>query len=98
MSRICIKGLPKHLDDEGLRKQFADAGFVVTDAKVVKRPDGYSRCFGFVGFKRERDATKAIKHFNGTYVDTSKVIVESAKPVRFASIIIIIIIIDDTSS
>ena len=34
-SRLCIKGLPKHVNDQQLRQHFAQKG-EVTDAKVVK--------------------------------------------------------------
>ena len=34
-SRLCVKGLPKHVNDQQLRQHFAQKG-EVTDAKVVK--------------------------------------------------------------
>lgn len=34
-SRLCVKGLPKHINDEHLRQHFAQKG-EVTDAKVVR--------------------------------------------------------------
>jgi multiple RNA-binding domain-containing protein 1 len=48
----------------------------------VKR-DGRSRQFGFVGYKSEKEAQEAQKHFNNTFFDTSKVSVEFAKAVKF---------------
>ena len=44
--------------------------------------DGRSRCFGFVGFSTDKDAVKAKRNFNDTFIDTSKIIIEFAKPVR----------------
>jgi len=38
-----------------------------------------SRKFGFVGFKTTDEASKALKHFNNTFIDTSKICVEFAK-------------------
>lgn len=40
--------------------------------------DGRSRCFGFVGFASIEDAAAALKYFNRTYMDTSKLEVEYA--------------------
>ncbi len=45
--------------------------------------EGKSRKFGFVGFKSTSEAKRAIKHFNQTFIDTSRVTVESAQPVLF---------------
>ena len=39
-----------------------------------------SRLFGFVGFKTEEEASIAKKFFNNTFIDTSKIIVDYAKP------------------
>ena len=39
-----------------------------------------SRRFGFVGFKSEEDAKKALEYFNNTFIDTSKVEIQFAKP------------------
>nr|CAG8482925.1 7935_t:CDS:10 [Entrophospora candida] len=48
--------------------------------------DGRSRCFGFIGYRTEKEANEAIKYFNNTYIYTSKVIVELAKPVDDSSL------------
>jgi multiple RNA-binding domain-containing protein 1 len=56
-TRVCVKGLPKHLTNERLRKHFEDMA-EVTDARVCTRSDGASRNFGFVGFRTEKDAQK----------------------------------------
>ena len=45
--------------------------------------EGMSRKFGFIGYKTEAEAKKALKFFNNTFVDTSKISVELAKPVSF---------------
>lgn len=49
----------------------------MTDAKVMTK-DGVSRRFGFVGYPTEKQAKAAKKHFDQTYMDTSKLIVEIA--------------------
>jgi len=39
-----------------------------------------TRQFGFLGFKSEEHAKKAMAHFQNTYIDTSKITLEFAKP------------------
>jgi len=51
----------------------------VTDAKIMKKGDK-SRLFGFIGFKTEAEAITARKFFNGTFIDTSRMVVDFAKP------------------
>jgi len=78
-SRLIVKNLPKHLTNERLHKHFTNDGeWAVTDAKICFH-GAKSRMFGFVGFKNEQHAKKALKHFNQTFIDTSKVEVGFAK-------------------
>ncbi|KAF9432100.1 hypothetical protein BGZ76_011257, partial [Entomortierella beljakovae] len=79
-SRLIIKNLPKHLSDERFREHFSSIG-EVTDAKLMKSSFGNSRRFGFIGYKTEKDAKAALAHFNNTFIDTSKIIVEKAKEI-----------------
>ncbi|KAF9929920.1 hypothetical protein FBU30_001079 [Linnemannia zychae] len=80
LSRLIIKNLPKHLTDERFREHFSSVG-EVTDAKLMKSSFGNSRRFGFIGYKTEKDAKAALQHFNNTFIDTSKIIVEKAKEI-----------------
>jgi len=85
-SRLVVKGLPKYVDTKRLREHFAAfAGVEVTDAKVITK-NGDSRRFGFVGFKSSKDAARARKYFDQTFVDTCRVSVETAMPVGDAAI------------
>ena len=52
----------------------------VTDLKIVKTKQGTSRKFCFVGFKKDEEASAAIKYFNKTFIGSSRVEVEIAKP------------------
>lgn len=62
-----------------MKAHFANDGkFQVTDAKIMRK-GAKSRQFGFVGFKNEQHAKKALKFFANTYIDTSKIEVEYAK-------------------
>ncbi|GJJ68797.1 multiple RNA-binding domain-containing protein 1 [Entomortierella parvispora] len=47
----------------------------------MKSSFGNSRRFGFIGYKTDKDAKAAIAHFNNTFIDTSKIIVEKAKEI-----------------
>ncbi|OMJ26405.1 Multiple RNA-binding domain-containing protein 1 [Smittium culicis] len=79
-SRIIVKNLPKRYSEERMKSHFSEKG-TVTDVKIMKTLQGDSRKFGFVGFKSEKEAKTAMKYFNGTFIDTSKIIVEMAKPI-----------------
>ncbi|KAL2091477.1 hypothetical protein ACEWY4_013740 [Coilia grayii] len=78
MSRLIVKNLPNGMKDERFRKMFADFG-TLTDCGLKYTKDGKFRKFGFVGFKSEEDAEKALKHYNKSFIDTSKVTVEFCK-------------------
>lgn len=81
MSRLIVKGLPSYLTDVRLREHFSQKG-AVTDVKLMKRPDGTSRRFGFVGFRTESEAQAAQEYFDRTYIDTSRISVAVAKQVN----------------
>ncbi|KAF5905670.1 putative RNA-binding protein 19, partial [Clarias magur] len=75
MSRLIVKNLPNGMKEERFRKMFAAFG-TLTDCGLKFTKDGKFRKFGFVGFKSEEDASNALKHFNKSFVDTSRVTVE----------------------
>ncbi|KAI4902096.1 hypothetical protein NFI96_013174 [Prochilodus magdalenae] len=75
MSRLIVKNLPNGMKEERFRKMFSAFG-TLTDCGLKFTKDGKFRKFGFVGFKSEEDAEKALKHFNKSFVDTSRVTVE----------------------
>ncbi|KAL0979326.1 hypothetical protein UPYG_G00183680 [Umbra pygmaea] len=78
MSRLIVKNLPNGMKEERFRGMFAAFG-TLTDCSLKNTKDGKFRKFGFVGFKSEEDAEKAQKHFNKSFVDTSRVMVEICK-------------------
>ncbi|KAE8707963.1 multiple RNA-binding domain-containing protein 1-like isoform X3 [Hibiscus syriacus] len=78
LSRICVKNLPKHVAEERLRDFFSQKG-EVTDAKLMITTDGKSRQFAFIGYRTEQEAKEAIKYFNKSYLDTSRIICENSK-------------------
>ncbi|XP_047448458.1 probable RNA-binding protein 19 [Mugil cephalus] len=78
MSRLIVKNLPNGMKEERFRSMFADFG-TLTDCSLKFTKDGKFRKFGFVGFKTEDDATRALRHFHKSFVDTSRVTVEMCK-------------------
>ncbi|CAG8697926.1 6743_t:CDS:2, partial [Dentiscutata heterogama] len=79
-SRLIVKSLPANLTDQKFRAHFSTKG-QVTDAKIIRTADGKSRCFGFIGYRTEKEANDALNYFNKTFIFTSKITVEHAKPV-----------------
>ncbi|THH23232.1 hypothetical protein EUX98_g7946 [Antrodiella citrinella] len=76
MSRLLVKNLPAYLTQQRLREHFESKdgpGGTLTDVKVVLKPDGTSRRFGFVGFKTDAEAEKARKWFDRTFVGSTKI-------------------------
>uniref|UniRef100_A0A3Q2PCU7 Probable RNA-binding protein 19 n=1 Tax=Fundulus heteroclitus TaxID=8078 RepID=A0A3Q2PCU7_FUNHE len=78
MSRLIVKNLPNGMKEERFRSMFAAFG-TVTDCSLKFTKEGKFRKFGFVGFKSEEDASRALTHFNKSFVDTSRVTVEMCK-------------------
>ena len=77
-SRIFVRGLPPSLSDGDFRKHFA-AQNAITDAKLIPH-----RRIGYVGYKTEDDAVKAVKYFNKSFIRMSRIAVEIARPVRIS--------------
>ncbi|XP_017870342.1 PREDICTED: probable RNA-binding protein 19 [Drosophila arizonae] len=75
MSRIIVKQLPKQISEDKLRNIFGTKG-TITDLQLKYTPDGKFRQFCFVGYSSEAEAQAAIKHFNNTCIQTSRVRVE----------------------
>lgn len=78
MSRLIVKGLPKYLTEDRLKEHFAKEGNV-TDVKLMKKRNGESRQFAFIGYKSSADAEKAVRYFNRSFIDTARIEVIVAK-------------------
>jgi multiple RNA-binding domain-containing protein 1 len=75
-SRIIVKNLPKKITEDKFRTHFGTIG-QITDATLKYTKDGKFRNFGFIGYKTEEEASKAIEYFNNTFIDASKLVVEN---------------------
>ncbi|CEH17141.1 RNA-binding protein (RRM superfamily) [Ceraceosorus bombacis] len=80
MSRLIIKNLPSYLSEARLKDHFSTRGNV-TDVKLVRKSDGTSRRFGFIGFKDEQAAQDAKEYFDRTFIDTARITVDFAREV-----------------
>lgn len=79
-SRLCVKNLPLDLTDQRLHQLFSAQG-EITDAKIARTSNGLSRRFGFIGYRTIEQAQAAKKYFNKSYIQTTKISVEFAKPI-----------------
>ncbi|XP_075154380.1 putative RNA-binding protein 19 [Haematobia irritans] len=75
MSRIIVKQLPKNITEEKLRSLFGQKG-TITDMQLKYTPDGKFRQFCFIGYQQEDEAQAAIKYFNNSAIQTSRIKVE----------------------
>ena len=82
-SRIFVENLPPSLGESDFKSHFAEVA-PITDAKLMPR-----RRIGYVGYKSEEEAAKAVKYFNKSFIRMSRIAVELARPVslRFEAIL-----------
>lgn len=76
MSRLTVKNLPKHATPDSLKAHFTQVsgpGGTLTDVKVPLKSDGTPRGFGFVGYKTEEEAGKALEWFDKTFIGSSRI-------------------------
>ncbi|XP_065548537.1 probable RNA-binding protein 19 [Lathamus discolor] len=78
MSRLIVKNLPNGMKEDRFRKLFAAFG-TLTDCCLKFTKEGKFRKFGFIGYKSEEEAQTALKHFNRSFIDTSRITVELCK-------------------
>ena len=76
MSRLIIKNLPGYITPEKLKEHFQNKngpGGIITDVKLLSKPDGTSRRFGFVGFKSDKEAAAAKDWFDRTFIGSTRI-------------------------
>ena len=78
MSRLIVKNLPKNITEERVKSIFGEMG-QLTDLKLKFTKNGVFRRFAFIGFKTHTEAERALKHFNNTFIDISKIQVDVCK-------------------
>ncbi|XP_010483634.1 PREDICTED: cold-inducible RNA-binding protein-like [Camelina sativa] len=81
-AQLLVSRLAAYTTDQSLRQLFSPFG-QITEARLIRdqltqRPKG----FGFVTFKSEDDAQKALQALNGKIVNGRLIFVETAKKVE----------------
>lgn len=80
--KVYIGNLPFSVDDNKLKEIFSPYG-EIEEAMVIKNKfSGRSKGFGFVTFKNEEDAKKAIEGMNESEVEGRNLKVSEAKPME----------------
>lgn len=75
-SRVFIKNLPSTLSQDDFRKHFSYPA-PITDAKLLPQ-----RRIGYVGYKTDEDAAKAVAYFNKSFMGMARLKVELAHSVE----------------
>lgn len=79
--KIYVGNLPFGIDDGKLKELFASYG-EIEEANVIKNNfSNRSKGFGFVTFKNEESAKKAISEMNEKEIEGRKLTVNEAKPI-----------------
>ena len=75
-SRIFVRGLPPQIKDKEFVSHFSKIA-PITDSKCLAH-----RRIGYVGYKTPDIAQTAVRYYNRSFIRTSRIKVELAKPVR----------------
>lgn len=78
--KIYVGNLPFSVDDNGLKELFSSYGEIEEVTVVTDKFSGRSKGFGFVTFKDEEAAKKAISEMNDKEVEGRNLKVNEAKP------------------
>ena len=78
--KVYVGNLPFGVDDEKLRKVFESYGEIEEATVIMNKFSGRSKGFGFVTFKNDENAKKAIEEMNEKDVEGRKLVVNEAKP------------------
>ena len=80
--KIYVGNLPFNIDDEGLKNLFSSYGEMEEAIIIQDKFSGRSKGFGFVTFKEEESAKKAISEMNDKEIEGRKLKVNEAKPME----------------
>jgi len=78
--KLYVGNLPFSVDDEGLKKLFESYGEIEEATLIKDKFSGRSKGFGFVTFKEEENAKKAMSEMNEKEVEGRQLKVNEAKP------------------
>jgi len=77
-----VSNLGFNIQDEDLKKLFAEYGTVSSAKVIMDRETGRSRGFGFVEMPNDAAAQKALKELDGKMADGRSIKVSEARPKR----------------
>jgi len=80
--RIYVGNLPWSVTKEKLEELFSPFGEMEEALVIANKYTGRSRGFGFVTYKNDADADKAMKEMNEKEIEGRKLIVKLARPTR----------------
>ena len=80
--KVYVGNLPFTVDQEGLKGLFADYGEMEEVVVISDKFSGRSKGFGFITFKDDESAKKAISEMNDKEVEGRKLKVNEAKPME----------------
>jgi RNA recognition motif-containing protein len=80
--RIYVGNLPWSVTKERLGELFAPFGEIEEGLVIANKYTGRSRGFGFVTYKKDADADKAMKAMDGKDIEGRKLVVKLARPSR----------------
>jgi RNA recognition motif-containing protein len=78
--KVYVGNLPFSVDDEKLRELFSSYGEIEESSVIKDKFSGRSKGFGFVTFKEDENAKKAIEAMNEKEVEGRNLKVNEAKP------------------
>ena len=82
--RIYVGNLPWSVDKAGFEELFSPFGEIEEALVISDKYTGRSRGFGFVTYKNDGDADKAIGEMNEKEVEGRRILVKEARPSREA--------------
>jgi len=80
--RIYVGNLPWSIDKVGFEELFSPFGEIEEALVIANKYTGRSRGFGFVTYKNDADADKAMEEMNEKDVEGRKIVVKVARPSR----------------
>ena len=80
--KVYVGNLPFSVDQEALKTLFADYGEMEEVTVISDMFSGRSKGFGFITFKDEESAKKAISEMNDKEIEGRKLKVNEAKPME----------------
>ena len=80
--RIYVGNLPWSVDKAGFEELFSPFGEIEEALVIANKYTGRSRGFGFVTYKNDADADKAMEEMNEKEVEGRRVVVKVARPSR----------------